>query len=329
MDRRREILVGAVVLLGIAVGVTGTIWLQGGWGRDQVALRAASATVGQLVEGASVKFRGVSVGRVEGVAVVPNGEAVMVEMTVRPDLVIPPDAAVLIAPESMFGDWQAEIIRRGDYRTHPFLDYPEEGVLPGAALPDFSRLTATADEIASNLTTISERFEIAFTEETAQNLRRAIDNLGEVSDGLSEIVSQQADRFQDLAEGVDASARELAAAAAEARLSFERVNVLMGGTTLEEMLADAGAGMENVRVLTEGMSQGMEELRSAARQADSTFARMDAVLATAEAGEGSLGRLLGDSTLATGAADAIEELRALLKDIQEHPSRYLSFSVFQ
>ena len=73
MDRRREILVGAVVLLGIAVGVTGTIWLQGGWGRDQVTIRAAATTVGQLVEGASVKFRGVSVGRVEGVAVFRAG----------------------------------------------------------------------------------------------------------------------------------------------------------------------------------------------------------------------------------------------------------------
>ena len=328
MDRRREVLVGLVVMMGIAVGVTGTIWLQGGWGGDRVAIQAASTSVGQLVAGASVKFRGVAVGRVEAVSVVPSGEAVMIDMTVRPDLIIPLDAAVLIAPESMFGDWQAEIIRMGDYRTHPFLDYPGEGVLPGAALPDVSRLTATADEIAQHLTTIAQRFEIAFTEETAQNLGRAIDNLGLVSDGLSEIITQQAARFDDLAEGVDASARELGAAARAARISFERVDAIIAGAGLEEMVADAGEGVENLRALTEGMSSGMEDLRSAARRADATFARLDALLASIEGEEGSVGRLLADPSLAEGAVQVVEELKALLADMKENPGRYLSFSIF-
>ena len=75
-------------------------------------LRAASLSAGQLVSGASVKFRGVAVGNVESVTVLPSGEAVMIEMSVRPDLAIPAEAAVLVAPESFFGDWQAEIITR-------------------------------------------------------------------------------------------------------------------------------------------------------------------------------------------------------------------------
>ncbi len=328
MDRRREIMVGLVVVLGIAVGVVGTIWLQGGWGRDRVTIRAASTGVGQLVEGASVKFRGVAVGRVESVAVVPSGEAVLIEMSVRPDLIIPSDAAVLIAPESMFGDWQAEIIRRDDYDTHPYLDYPGEGVLPGVALPDFSRLTATADEIAQNLTTISERFEVAFTEETAQNLGRAIDNLGEVSDRFSEIINQQAERFDALAEGVDASTRELGAAARAARVSFERVDAIVADGQVQKLFADAGAGVENLRNLTETMDASLGDLQTAARQADATFARLDALLVAVQDEDGSLGRLLADPTLAEGALDAVAQMRDLLRDIQQNPRRYLSFSIF-
>ncbi len=328
MDRRREIMVGLVVVLGIAVGVVGTIWLQDGWGRDRVTIRAASTGVGQLVEGASVKFRGVAVGRVESVAVVPSGEAVLIDMSVRPDLIIPTDAAVLIAPESMFGDWQAEIIRRDDYDTHPYLDYPGEGVLPGVALPDFSRLTATADEIAQNLTTISERFEVAFTEETAQNLGRAIDNLGEVSDRFSEIINQQAERFDALAEGVDASTRELGAAARAARVSFERVDAIVADGQVQKLFADAGAGVENLRNLTETMEASLGDLQTAARQADATFARLDALLVAVQDEDGSLGRLLADPTLAEGALDAVAQMRDLLRDIQQNPRRYLSFSIF-
>ena len=328
MDRRREILVGAVVLLGIAVGVVGTVWLKGGWGSDEVALRTASTSVGQLVAGASVKFRGVSVGRVGSVTVVPSGEAVMVEMSVRPDLVFPADAAVLIAPESMFGDWQAEITTREEYSSQAFYEHPEEGVLPGAALPDFSRLTATADEIARRLTVMSDRFEIAFTEETALNLKNLIDNLGLISDDLSTMISQQAARFDELAVGVSVSARELASAAVAARTTIERVDGLLTGADVGTMLTDAGESMQNFKTLTGDMRAAMADMRTAAQQGSATLTRLDVLLASAESGEGLLGRLLGDPELAEGAAAAVANLNQLLADIKENPTRYLSFSIF-
>lgn len=328
MDRRREILVGAVVLLGIAVGVVGTVWLKGGWGSDEVALRTASTSVGQLVAGASVKFRGVSVGRVGSVTVVPSGEAVMVEMTVRPDLVFPADAAVLIAPESMFGDWQAEITTRAEYSSQAFYEHPEEDVLPGAALPDFSRLTATADEIARRLTVMSDRFEIAFTEETALNLKNLIDNLGLISDDLTTMISQQAARFDELAVGVSVSAREFASAAVAARTTIERVDGLLTGADVGTMLTDAGESMQNLKTLTGDMRVAMTDMRTAAQQGSATLTRLDALLASAESGEGLLGRLLGDPELAEGAAAAVANLNQLLADIKENPTRYLSFSIF-
>lgn len=328
MEHRREILVGAVVMLGIAVGVVGTIWLKGGWGSDQVALRTASPSVGQLVAGASVKFRGVSVGRVESVAVLPSGEAVMVEMTVRPDLAIPPEAAVVIAPESFFGDWQAEITTRQEYGSLTFYEHAEEGVLAGAALPDFSRLTATADEIARRLTVMSERFEIAFTEETAMNLRHLIDNLGLISDDLTTMISQQAARFDELAVGVTESAREFTAAARVARSTMERVDGILADANVGTMLGNAGESMENLKTLTGDMRAAMAEMRTAAQQGTATLARLDALLAGAESGEGLLGRLLGDSELAEGASAAVANLNQLLADIKENPTRYLSFSIF-
>ena len=328
MDRRREALVGFVVLLGIAVAVVGTIWMQGGWRRSMVEITTASATVGQLVPGASVRFRGVAVGRVEEVRLAPSGDAVLVDLSVDPGLALPENVAVLLAPESLFGDWQAEILSRADFPQGDFLDYPQEGVLPGAALPDFSRLTATADEIARNLTVISDRFELAFTEETALNLKSAIDNIGAVSDGLNEIITQQAERFEDLSSGVNASAEELGAAARSARISFERIDSMIADFDLGAILANAEASVGNVRTLTEDMDASLGEIRSAAARADSAFVSFNALMAVAERGEGSLGRLLGDPALVDNASEAIEQMRALLADIQENPKKYLSLSIF-
>lgn len=328
MDRRREVLVGLVVVLGIAAGVFGSIWLKGGWRGGQTELRTAATSVGALVPGAVVKFRGVTVGSVEGIEVLPSGEAVMVEMRVLEDLVIPQNAGVLLAPESVFGEWQAEIVDRAEFGLPPFLDYPEAGVLPGAALPDFSRLTASIDQIARNLTNISERFEIAFTDETAQNLKNMIDNMGVLSDGLAEIIAQQTERFEELAEGVDESAQELGAAARAARISFEHFDSLLLGADAETMVADASASLQNLRELTEDIGGSLEDLRAAAQRADATFARMEGLVVALEAPDGSFGRLLGDPALADGAVEALAEFRGLLADIKENPGRYLTFSIF-
>ena len=329
MERRREVMVGFVVVQGLAVAVVGSMWLRDGFNRGQTRLQTAATSVGALVPGALVKFRGVNVGRVESIAVLPGGEAVMVDMRIRPELVIPANAGVLLAPESMFGEWQAEILDRTEFGLPPFFDYPQEGVLPGAALPDFSRLTATFDQIARNLTTISDRVEVAFTEETALNLKGVIDNMSVVSDLLSEIIEQQSQRFETLADGVDASAQELGDAARAARLSFERFDSVLTGAGVEQMFADAGESLSNLRNITGDVGSTMTDLREAAQRVDATFERMETVLAALEDPEGSLSRLLGDPAFAEGALEALNEFRGLLADVQRNPGRYLRFSVFE
>ena len=319
---------GAVVTLGIVVAVVGTIWLKGGWGRDGQLLTASSTGVGQLLDGAPVKFRGVNVGLVESVQVTDDGQAVLLEMRIQPGLQVPADAAVLIAPESMFGSWQAEIVDRRDFPRYAFLDSPGDGVLPAAALPDMSRLTAAADQIAQNITTISERVQIAFTEETAVNLRLAIANIERVSNGLSEILSQQASRFDELAEGVGESAVELGAAARAARTSFERIDRVLAEAQIDSMVVDARASAENLRAVTGGLGSALSDLQSAAQKADSTFGRLDRIAGAAESGQGSVGRLLADPAFALEAEEALRDLRALLADIQENPSRYVRLSIF-
>jgi len=328
VDKRREALVGIVVILGIAAGVAGSIWLKGGWGSGGQVVRAVSPDAGQTTAGATVKFRGVDVGRVDRVSIAPGGDAVLIEMIVRPDLALPPQAAMLLAPESMFGDWQVEIVSRNDFPSRVFLERPDLDALPGTALPDVSRLTSTADEIAGNLAVISDRFRIAFSEETAENLRRAIDNISAVSDGLAEVIDQQASRFDDLADGVDRSAQDLGAAARAARLSFERIDAILQNADVETMATDAGAAAANVRIVAQDAGLFLNDLRAAVQRADSTFARLDRLTAGAEAGEGSLGRLLSDPTLANEAEEALAEIAALLADVRENPGRYFRFSVF-
>ena len=142
------------------------------------------------------------------------------------------------------------------------------------------------------------------------------------------MIAQQAARFDELAVGVGESAREFTAAARVARTTIERVDGLLVGANVGTILGDAGESMENLKTLTGDMRVAMAEMRTAAQQGAATMTRLEALLASAESGQGLLGRLLGDQELADGTAAAMKNLNQLLADIKENPTRYLSFSIF-
>lgn len=327
--RRREVMVGLVLTAGLAVAAISTIVLKGyDWRGNFTTVDALFEEVGQVMEGSAVKVRGVEIGRVQAVSVEPSGRAVRLTLQIRRDVMLPRDAVVLLSPESLFGDWQAEIVSRLAFPRYPFYESRQANVLPGYALPDISRLTAAADEIAQNLTVLTDRVELAFTEETAMNLKTAIDNIGEVSNELSQLVSQQARSIEQLTVEVQASAQDLGGAARAARRSFEGVNSLLADGTADTLVGDARLAVRNFTEASSRLNQTVDRLDRAIGEADSTLTRLNRVGARLEAGEGTLGRMLTDTTFALRAESALLELNALLADFRENPKRYVRLSIF-
>lgn len=334
MSRRNEVAVGMVILLGVVVTVVGTLWLQGAnFGREVIQVEAVVLEAGQLLEGNPVKVRGVPIGRVRTVRVDPAGDAVRIVMEVDARVAFPADPGVILAPESLFGDWQAEIVSRASYPRYAFIESrqpSEDGVLvlPGYALPDLSRLTATADEIAQNVTVLTERVESAFTDETAENIRGAIDNIQRVSQQLADLVEQQGTAVQAVTEQVARAATEVGDAASAARVSFEEMARIMEGQQLDSLLMDTRVTMANLREVSAGLGETNESARRAMARADTALTGLARVTNRIEAGEGSLGRLLADDGVAVRAEDALNQLNLLLQDIRENPKRYVRLSIF-
>jgi phospholipid/cholesterol/gamma-HCH transport system substrate-binding protein len=309
--------------------VLGTLWLQdASFGRGTQEVEALFLEVGQLMEGNSVKLRGVTIGKVEGISVEPGGEAVRVQMRIRQDIRLPDNRAVISAPESMFGDWQAEIVNLTSYPQFDFHNPTEPGVMGGYALPDFSRLTAAADQISENLGNLTERVEGAFNEETAQNFSQAIDNIQEVSERLRQLVEAQAGAVSDLASEFETSAVELGRAAHSAHLTFERAEALLGAPSTDSLIADARVTLANLKTLSGELTSATQGAQGMIMRVDSTFARLDRMTAKVEAGEGTLGMLMGDTILVAQARGVLDEVTAFLKDLQENPSRYVRLSIF-
>jgi phospholipid/cholesterol/gamma-HCH transport system substrate-binding protein len=329
MTRRNEVVVGLVVIVGILVIVFGTIWLQGlRLGHEEVAVRARFNEVGQLLTGSSVKFRGVPIGRVSNISLEPGGAAVIVTMSVSGDVRLPDDRVVILAPESMFGDWQAEIVSRSQFRFYDYAESRDPNVLPGYALPDMSRLTAVADQIARNLATISDRFELAFTEETALNIREAIENIQEVSEQLTGLVGSQQAAIEEVARNLEQTSEAAGQAALTMQRAFAEIETAIGGGRLTGIMQNVESATARTDTLMAVLAAASQDLRVTAARADTTFRHIGGIASAMERGEGTLGMLLRDTALYHNLVEMNVEVQALLSDIRQNPRRYINLRIF-
>jgi phospholipid/cholesterol/gamma-HCH transport system substrate-binding protein len=241
---------------------------------------------------------------------------------------------VIIAPESLFGDWQAEIVSRARFPQFPYYEVPPSAsradtlVLGGYAIPDISRLTAAADEISQNLRRLTDRFDRAFTEQTADQIRQAIADISTVSTDIRTLITQQASTFQQVSGDVAHAATEISAASTQARSTLQSVDAMINRGEIDSMLVSmkhTAGSVDRVAAQVERSTAGLD--RTMAR-ADSAFSSVNRLTARIESGQGSLGRLIVDSTLAIRAENAMAQLDSLLADVKRNPRRYVRLSIF-
>ncbi len=336
MKRRPELLVGSVVLLGLAVGVFGTFWLQGRrFGSTETEVHVLMEDVGQLSVGNAVRFRGVPIGRVGSIDVEEGDAAVRIQLLLEGEWILDDDAVAVVAPESMFGDWQAEILSRSRFPLYDYYDVPSDARVPegvrilgGYMLPDLSRLTAVADEVAQNVASLTDRFDRAFGEETANQITQAITNMEEFTATLRRLADEQSDQFLGIADDVQNATSEIASVLETARGSLERIDALLASGDLDSILVNTKDITAELRGVSGDISAASQSLSGTLTLADSTFLALNRITTRLENGEGSLGRLISDTLLASRVEHLAEELNLLIEDLRANPQKYVRLSIF-
>jgi phospholipid/cholesterol/gamma-HCH transport system substrate-binding protein len=329
VTRRNEVLVGASIILGLALIVWGTIWMKGaGFGREENEIRARVPEAGQLLKGAAVKLRGVPIGRVESIALEERSGGVIITMNINANVTLPEDPVVLLSPESMFGDWQAQIFPRSSFPSYAYAESPDPQVIPGYSLPDISRLTAVADEIAQNMASLSARFEEAFTQETAQNVRDAIENIQKVSQQLTSLIERQQRNADEVAGSLAQTSEALGAAAETAGRAFAEFEAALGGGRLAGIVSNVQKTSVTADSLSRVLLKTTHDMRIAAASADTTLRTVGAIAQAVQRGEGTLGKLLSDTTMYFRMIETNAEVQRLLRDIQQNPRKYINLTIF-
>ena len=359
MKLKNEVVVGITVVAGVLVMLIGGFWLTGRpWGAKEATIRAAFRAVGTLTNGNKVKYRGVTVGRVDAITLAPHGDGVYVTMSVQPGLKFPPDAAVLISPESFFGDWQAEIVSQSWHTDLAFTRAQSPGVMPGATLPDISELTAVASRIAGDIEVLSDRVQVAFTEETAVKIRRTIENAEAISEQLRGFMDQQTHTYNAVGRNVLASSTNIRDATATAKLAANDIRGTLGNGDVQVILSNAKQASDNLNRFSQQLNAAATGIPGLVSKADTTLGSinqtaqgvnqmvrtlgpqlnqlgptleeaqramrtLEAAAAKIQEGNGTLGRLIADPALYEETQRAIVTLRRLLADVQENPGKYV------
>ncbi len=97
---------------------------------------------------------------------------------------------------------------------------------------------------------------------------------------------------------------------------------------MDSLLVDLRLAASGMRDVARALSDDSTGVGSTLERADSAFARVERIAARLESGEGSLGRLLSDTTFAVRAEGVLQSLNLLLEDLRENPGRYVRLSIF-
>jgi phospholipid/cholesterol/gamma-HCH transport system substrate-binding protein len=301
---KREVKVGIFAVLVLVAGWAVARFLQG----SEIFSTAHKyyahyEQVGGIQTASHVVINGVQVGTVTAVNLSANpADGVDVELSVDKHYAIPVDSKARIFNNGLMGGKAVEIIY-GSAAEY----IPNEGNI--ATLEAVDLMAVAGEELTdlkSQITSVTE------------GLVKTLDNLNTLleqnTEGITHIVAN--------VDGVTGNINQI--------LTKEKEHLETALASLSEFTQTLGDNAEQVDAIVDNMAAFSQELADAELIAslEATVEQLNGVLAAVQNKEGSVGSLLYDKTLYDNLAASSENLATLLADLQQHPTRYVHFSLF-
>ena len=292
MRRRNEVLVGLLLTVALALGITGTIWLVRGGLSGGYPLYAVFRWGENLKVGQPVRLAGVQVGYVEDVALRDNG-TLLVTMAIENGRRVPRNATAQVEPVGFFGDAQVALKATPSPQSYA----EEDTVSIGAPIVGIPQITAKADSVATVAVEISRRVQSDLVATGGfADVRQALARTNALVAQLATIAAEQS--------------RQLSATQARVRTTLAAVD----SATVDSTLRTVRSVAANAAALT-------DSLRLTANTLNATLARL-------ERGEGTAGKLLTDTLLYADVRKLVTRLDSLTLDFQKNPRKYVNLSIF-
>lgn len=292
LHHKREIAVGTLVIVGIALFIAGTMWLRGKSFNTGELTRIQFAHVGALKEASSVRVSGVELGKVQAVDFVEPGK-VIVSISLDPRVQPKVDASAKIFTLSLAAGDAAVEFEPG--RSPQPL--PSGQIIMGRQEAGIADLAATLGARADSLLIAMQAI---LNPELGVQLRSTMTAL----QGTLGAAQQTMRLYGDPARGPTA---ELTRTMQQFRTLGARLDSTLANPALARAISQSDTLARNVSAMT--------------AQFTATGARVDSLLAGIAAGRGSLGKLANDTTLYNNITRATAQLDSVMAAIKRDPGK--------
>ena len=170
--------------------------------------------------------------------------------------------------------------------------------------------------------------EVAFDQNAAAELRASIRNFATLSTTLANAVRTHAGDLDTMSVELQSAVKSLNRTARQTERMAERVDSSVSSGELRKLMADLGAAAAELRITTTTLSGLSRELAGTQDRLDQFLLHGDSVLAKVNSGQGTLGKLLNDSSLYVGSDSLVFALRSLVTDIRANPKKFFSVRIF-
>jgi len=311
----REIKVGVVFVVAIAVLIWGLMYLKGlELFKSKRTFYAMYDYVNGLVAANPVSIKGMKVGQVKTLYFSKKDPGkIIVQLVIENDYPIPRNSVAKIVSTGLIGSKEIEIelgnskelLANGDT-----LNALTEATLGEEVNRQILPLKKKAENLISSIDTIATIVQELLNKNTRDNLveaiehvKEALQNLAHTTYNIDTLVETQRMHLASIISNVESISSNL-------RQNNDKIkNILANFSNLSDSLVKA-----NVPAIL--------------NKVDKTISDLDIAIGKINKGEGSIGLLLNDKKLYDEVTKAAKDLNLLLEDIKANPSKYVKVSVF-
>ena len=250
--------------------------------------------------GTKVTINGLAVGKVATIDFLPNSAKILVSFTLRNDVAFSKNSSAELYEAGLIGGKSIALV--------PVYD-------SAAKLKDGDTLRAT---VKPGLTDVVNQ-QIAPLQ---QKLESVLSNADSLFVGINEVLNKEGKN------NLSTSLTELSSTVKNINAVAQSLDDLLTKQegNLNTTLDNVASISKNVNQLSDSLAQS--NIKQSIRSFETTLNRLNSLLENLEQGKGSMGKLLKDEQLYNNIEASTKEIELLIKDLKEHPKRYVHFSLF-
>ena len=230
---------------------------------------------------------------------------VMVMLGIRKGYRIPRNSVAELYSPGLMGAKAIRIILSGSSEYYKAGDTIVSHIKPGISdvlNQELMPVKYKAEELLTAMDSFMDNLNYIFDAQTSQNLKASIDHL------------------ENASREIDGMVRD------NGRMNTIVADLESITTNIREHNQEIAMALENISGISDSLAKS--ELRSVISNTNEALKYSHSVLKKIDSGEGTVGMLANNDTLYRQLESASAQLDLLLKDIREHPRRYVHFSVF-